>query len=236
MSVFTRILRHGRLSLTALHHRQGRTPPFLTVYMNSICNLTCEHCYYWRNLNQRDDLTLEEFSRLSAELGGFENLNLSGGEPFIRSEFAEVCTLFIRNNGVRQIYVPTSGYFTERTEKALRKVLQEPCLQRFVCDRIAAGVAVQPSEAMGDGRWSTQFGAHLVKCLHGLYLYARAFGEPVDDEVVAALINRSAATPSPSTTRWRRTTCWRGCNAKTRACASIPAPRPAMKISTSCVG
>ncbi len=134
MSVFTRILRHGRLSLTALRHRQGRTPPFLTVYMNSICNLTCEHCYYWRNLNQRDDLTLEEFSRLSAELGGFENLNLSGGEPFIRSEFAEVCTLFIRNNGVRQIYVPTSGYFTERTEKALRKVLQEPGLQRFVCE------------------------------------------------------------------------------------------------------
>jgi MoaA/NifB/PqqE/SkfB family radical SAM enzyme len=134
VSVFTRILRHGRLSLTALRHRQGRTPPFLTVYMNSICNLTCEHCYYWRNLNQRDDLTLEELAKLSAELGRFENLNLSGGEPFIRSEFAEVCALFIRNNGVKQIYVPTSGYFTERTEKALLKVLQQPGLQRFVCE------------------------------------------------------------------------------------------------------
>ena len=102
--------------------------------MNSICNLTCEHCYYWRNLNQRDDLTLEEFAKLSAELGEFENLNLSGGEPFIRSEFAEVCALFIRNNGVKQIYVPTSGYFTERTEKALREVLKQPGLQRFVCE------------------------------------------------------------------------------------------------------
>jgi len=134
VSVFTRILRHGRLSLTALRHRQGRTPPFLTLYMNSICNLTCEHCYYWRNLNQRDDLTLEEFAKLSAELGTFENLNLSGGEPFIRSEFAEVCALFIRNNGVKQIYVPTSGYFTDRTEKALRRLLQEPGLERFVCE------------------------------------------------------------------------------------------------------
>jgi MoaA/NifB/PqqE/SkfB family radical SAM enzyme len=134
VSVFARILRHGRLSLTALSHRRGRTPPFLTVYMNSICNLTCEHCYYWRNLNQRDDLTVDELAKLSAELGKFENLNLSGGEPFIRSEFAEVCALFIRNNGVRQIYVPTSGYFTDRTEKALRKVLQEPGLRRFVCE------------------------------------------------------------------------------------------------------
>jgi hypothetical protein len=50
---------------------------------------------------------------------------------------------------------------------------------------------------MADGRWSTQFGAHLVKCLHGLYLYARTFGERVDDEVVAALVNRSGQQPSP---------------------------------------
>ena len=102
--------------------------------MNSICNLTCEHCYYWRNLNQRDDLTVEELAKLSGELGAFENLNLSGGEPFIRKEFAEVCRLFIRNNGVKQIYVPTSGYFTERTESALRKVLEEPTLERMVCE------------------------------------------------------------------------------------------------------
>lgn len=106
----------------------------MTVYMNSICNLTCEHCYYWRNLNQRDDLTLDEFAKLSAELGPFESLNLSGGEPFLRKEFAEVCALFIRNNGVKQIYVPTSGYFTDRTEKALRKLLREPDLQRLVCE------------------------------------------------------------------------------------------------------
>jgi MoaA/NifB/PqqE/SkfB family radical SAM enzyme len=120
--------------MRAVRHRPGRTPPFMIVFINSICNLTCEHCFYWRNLNQRDDLTLDEFAKLSAELGEFENLNLSGGEPFIRSDFAEVCAQFIRNNGVKQIYVPTSGFFTDRTEKALRKVLREPGLQRFVCE------------------------------------------------------------------------------------------------------
>ncbi len=134
MSVVSRTLRHGRLSLRALGHTAGRTPPFLIVFINSICNLTCEHCFYWRNLNQRDDLTLDEFARLSAELGPFENLNLSGGEPFLRKEFAEICSLFIRNNGVRQIYVPTSGFFPERTEKQLRAVLRESSLKLFVCE------------------------------------------------------------------------------------------------------
>src|SRR5713226_7212291 len=112
MFLISRVARHLRLSARALRHGKRQTPPFMIVFINSICNLTCEHCFYWRNLNRRDDLTFEEFQKLSRELGRFENLNLSGGEPFLRPEFADICGLFIRNNGVKQIYVPTNGYYT----------------------------------------------------------------------------------------------------------------------------
>ncbi len=134
MSVISRIERHARLSLKAANHRERQTPPFMIVFINSICNLTCEHCFYWRNLNQRNDLTYEEFKKLSFELGDFETLNLSGGEPFIRSEFADICSLFIENNNVKQIYVPTNGYYTDRTEKQLRQLLKSKSLQLFVCE------------------------------------------------------------------------------------------------------
>jgi len=133
-SLISRFVRHARLSARALSHHEGQTPPFLIVFINSICNLTCEHCFYWRNLNQRDDLTFEEFKKLSLELGKIEILNLSGGEPFIRPDFAEICLLFTENNDAKQIYVPTNGYFTERTEKQLRGVLKSKTLQRFVCE------------------------------------------------------------------------------------------------------
>jgi MoaA/NifB/PqqE/SkfB family radical SAM enzyme len=134
MNIVSRIKRHTELSIKATSHAPRQTPPFMIVFINSICNLTCEHCFYWKNLNQRNDLTFEEFEKLSLELGDFENLNLSGGEPFIRKEFAEICELFIKNNHVRNIYVPTNGYFTERTEKALRKVLQHRSLELFGCE------------------------------------------------------------------------------------------------------
>ncbi len=135
MNVSARIARHVRLTQRAAQHQERQTPPFMIVFINSICNLTCEHCFYWRNLNQRDDLTFEEFRKLSAELGQFEILNLSGGEPFIRPEFADICLLFTENNGVKQIYVPTNGYFTERTETQLRKLLSEAKnLQLFACE------------------------------------------------------------------------------------------------------
>lgn len=152
MSIVSRIGRHTKLSMKASSYREKQTPPFMIVFINSICNLTCEHCFYWQNLNQRDDLEFDEFKKLSEELGDFENLNLSGGEPFIRQDFAEICELFIKNNNVKNIYVPTNGYFTDRTEKALRKVLENDSLQLFVCELSLDGMPEYHNEFRGNPR------------------------------------------------------------------------------------
>jgi MoaA/NifB/PqqE/SkfB family radical SAM enzyme len=134
MTVLDRIQRHAKLSLNALSHHKRATPPFMIVFINSICNLTCEHCFYWQNLNQRNDLTFDEFQKLSLELGVFEQLNLSGGEPFIQPQFADICGLFLTNNAVKRIYVPTNGYFTEKTQTQLTKVFASKTLLSFVCE------------------------------------------------------------------------------------------------------
>lgn len=134
LTLIARASRHVRLSWRALQRRPGQTPPFMVVFVNSICNLTCEHCFYWRNLNQRDDLSYAEFEKLSRELGRFENLNLSGGEPFIREDLAAVCSLFLENNGVQQIYIPTSGYFTDRTRTQLEQMLRSRSLRLLACE------------------------------------------------------------------------------------------------------
>ena len=134
MTTWERICRHTRL--TKLNYASGETPtpPFLILFINSICNQTCEHCFYWRSLNQPDDLSFAELESLSKELGQIDNLNLSGGEPFLRKEFGEICRLFIRNNGVKQIYVPTNASFADKTIKALEIVLEEQSLELFACE------------------------------------------------------------------------------------------------------
>jgi MoaA/NifB/PqqE/SkfB family radical SAM enzyme len=132
--------------------RERATPPFMIIFINSICNLTCEHCFYWKNLNQRDDLTYEEFRKLSLELGVFENLNLSGGEPFLRREFGDICLLFTEKNGVKRIYVPTNGYFTDRTEKQLQQAFQSKTLQNFVCEISLDGMPKYHNRFRGNPR------------------------------------------------------------------------------------
>jgi MoaA/NifB/PqqE/SkfB family radical SAM enzyme len=96
--------------------------------------MKCEHCFYWRNLNRRDDLTLEEIRALSRSLGRIENLSLSGGEPFLREELSQICQQFVHHNQVRQIYVPTNGYFTARMVRQITTILQEAELDLFAVE------------------------------------------------------------------------------------------------------
>jgi len=126
-----RLAKHARISWQNLSISKVPSPPFLILFINSLCNMKCEHCFYWQQLNQPDDLSLEEIVTLSKDLGQIENLNLSGGEPFLRKEFATICRQFIQQNGVKEIYVPTNGYFTERTVDAVREVLTESSLRLF---------------------------------------------------------------------------------------------------------
>ena len=126
-----RVAKHARLNWQNLAWPSLPSPPFLILFINSLCNMRCEHCFYWKQLNQPDDLTFDEIKALSEELGPIENLNLSGGEPFLRKEFDTICRQFITKNGVKEIYVPTNAWFADKTVQMIRGVLQEPSLKLF---------------------------------------------------------------------------------------------------------
>jgi MoaA/NifB/PqqE/SkfB family radical SAM enzyme len=134
LSLLQRIQRHRRLSREATDGGRLATPPFLILFINSICNLACDHCFYWKELNSRDDLSKDEIFDLARSLGPIENLNLSGGEPFIRPEYGEICRFFIRQNGVKKIYCPTNGWFTEKTKKQLEIIFEDPALELFAVE------------------------------------------------------------------------------------------------------
>ncbi len=71
MRLLDRVTRH--LRITRQNYRKLPSPPFLVLFINSICNMKCEHCFYWRELNAKDDLTKDEIFELSRSLGRIEN-------------------------------------------------------------------------------------------------------------------------------------------------------------------
>jgi MoaA/NifB/PqqE/SkfB family radical SAM enzyme len=79
----------------------------LTIISTYRCNSRCQMCYIWKNPTvPREEVSLETLSKLP---GGFDNLNVSGGEPTLRRDLAELIDVVypkariteISSNGLR---------------------------------------------------------------------------------------------------------------------------------------
>ncbi|HEU5260427.1 MAG TPA: radical SAM protein [Gemmatimonadales bacterium] len=97
----------------------------LILFVTNACNLRCWFCCYADNLNQTKDIPFDALLKLSATMPRFRALLLSGGEPFIRPRLDEIMLAFVRNNAIRSIYIPTNGWYLERTEGMCKSFLEQ---------------------------------------------------------------------------------------------------------------
>src|SRR5437867_7449068 len=98
-------------ALTSSHRRPTRRRKLNTLifFVTSHCNATCESCFYWDELNRPGDLRWDEIVKLSQSMPQLTDLWFSGGGPTLRRELEDIIDLFVRNNGVRRINLPTNG-------------------------------------------------------------------------------------------------------------------------------
>jgi MoaA/NifB/PqqE/SkfB family radical SAM enzyme len=86
----------------------------LIFFVTSRCNSKCRTCFYWEELNARDDLSFAEIEQVSETMPRFREIWLSGGEPTLREELVEVLALFYRRNGVRSVNFPANGLLPDK--------------------------------------------------------------------------------------------------------------------------
>lgn len=101
------------------------TPPVLHFLVSSKCELRCQHCFFWRDLDDRSivDLSLEEIRRISASMDDLFYLVLAGGEPYVRRDLFEIVETFRRQNGLRRLVVISDGWQTERIVETAGRIL-----------------------------------------------------------------------------------------------------------------
>src|ERR687893_2236690 len=104
------------VQLYKLLRSTGRERRLGTVifFITSRCNARCETFFYHEELNRPGDLTFAEIERVSRTMPPITDLWLSGGEPTLRHDASEIIDLFVRNNGVRRLIIPTNGLVKER--------------------------------------------------------------------------------------------------------------------------
>lgn len=98
---------------------------FLIFFVTSRCNCLCSTCFNWSNLNKRVELTLEEIKKISKSIGEFHTLLISGGEPFLREDLFEICRLFIEQNKIAILSIPTNCTLPDCIIEFSSRILKE---------------------------------------------------------------------------------------------------------------
>lgn len=92
-------------------------------FVTSRCNAFCQTCFYHEELNKKGDLTFAEIERISNTMPAITDLWLSGGEPTLRRDLTRIIDLFVRNNGVNRVIIPTNGLLKQKVHETVETVL-----------------------------------------------------------------------------------------------------------------
>lgn len=101
-------------------------PLSLVHFVTRNCNARCSHCFidFDDPATFKGDLTLEEIQRVTKTVGfQLSNVNLTGGEPFLRKDLFDIADAYLRNTRIRSVYITTHGLFTDRTMDFVDKYL-----------------------------------------------------------------------------------------------------------------
>lgn len=87
-----------------------RSPFYGSADIINVCNLHCEHCYWWLNRKENEDLTVEQWKKVIDEKFKKQHVfivTLVGGEPMMRPD---VVKLFVKEFPKRACVVTNGTY------------------------------------------------------------------------------------------------------------------------------
>lgn len=90
-----------------------------TIAITYRCNSRCRMCNIWQ-IENPVDLPLAYFNNLSPDL---KYINLTGGEPFLRSDLPEIVKIIKRKSPRAKIIISTNGLATDLIIGQIKKIL-----------------------------------------------------------------------------------------------------------------
>ena len=87
-----------------------RSPIFGSADIINVCNLHCEHCYWWLNRKETDELTVEQWKQVIKEKFKKQHVfavTVIGGEPMMRPDVVEL----FANEFPKRTCVVTNGTY-----------------------------------------------------------------------------------------------------------------------------
>ena len=101
-------------------------PVQIIQYVTGRCNLRCAHCFYKETLDSKDpgEMEVDDIVNQTASVSPVLWYSITGGEVFIRKDFAELVLKVHEKIRPKFFSLPTNGWYTKKTYDGVLKVLQ----------------------------------------------------------------------------------------------------------------
>jgi len=101
-----------------LRVRRGAVPrpSWCTYIVTYRCNARCQMCDSWQ-IEEHDDMTPAEAEAVFRKIGRLDIVRLTGGEPFLRRDFAEVAHAVYAASRPGVLHITTNGSFPKRVRE-----------------------------------------------------------------------------------------------------------------------
>ncbi|MCU0679664.1 MAG: radical SAM protein [Planctomycetes bacterium] len=98
-------------------------PRFVTYIVTWRCNGRCTFCDVWQmHKDDTDELTPAETAAIFAQMKRLNVLRLTGGEPFLRNDLAELINAIMAVNRANLIHLTSNGLLTDNIINTLKRV------------------------------------------------------------------------------------------------------------------
>lgn len=124
-------------------------PLSITVSVTRRCNSRCLTCNVWKD-RPGEELDVEEYEKVFKSIGKAPfYITFSGGEPFLRRDFAEICKTACDICGPSVITIPTNGILSERIPAAIDEIAGDCRRARIILNLSLDGLGERHDEIRG---------------------------------------------------------------------------------------
>ena len=101
-------------------------PSYLILYVNNICQLRCDMCFYWDSMQKKTvQLNLDQITKISKSIPNLFQLTLTGGEPSLNKNLPEIVNIFSTHSNLSKCTIVTNGMLYERIGNFVDKMTTE---------------------------------------------------------------------------------------------------------------
>ncbi|MBN1879382.1 radical SAM protein [bacterium] len=131
---------------TRIFHKRNALPHYLVFFVTKNCTAHCKHCLLGDGQQSSNELTLEEIEMMTKHMDPLLFLLITGGDPFLRNDIAQIVQIFYKNPGFRNLGIPSNGFLTDRIVEQSERILRECPGIEFAVDISIDGIGADHDE------------------------------------------------------------------------------------------